>query len=134
MWKPISTQRNIRAQNSASIQGQPNLPTCTGNITIINPVVTSKGKLPKAVDRKFGQGPLKGKYPKNIELLTACKHLYVTFTPQKPWLKKETSQRIEKACPEPEDLEENIVDTVVDGKKLREIIPPLPFTFQSNRK
>ncbi|MBW0533801.1 hypothetical protein O181_073516 [Austropuccinia psidii MF-1] len=46
---------------------------------------------------------------------------------------KGTSRRTEKACPEPEDLEEDILDTVVDGKKLREIIPTLPFTFQINR-
>ncbi|MBW0470926.1 hypothetical protein O181_010641 [Austropuccinia psidii MF-1] len=39
----------------------------------------------------------------------------------------------EKACPEPEDLEEDTFDTVVDGKTLREIIPTLPFTFQFNR-
>ncbi|MBW0542573.1 hypothetical protein O181_082288, partial [Austropuccinia psidii MF-1] len=46
---------------------------------------------------------------------------------------KGTSQRTENACPEPEDLEEDTLDTVVDGKKLREIIPTLPFTFQFNR-
>ncbi|MBW0487286.1 hypothetical protein O181_027001 [Austropuccinia psidii MF-1] len=44
-----------------------------------------------------------------------------------------TSQRIEKACPESEDLEEDTLNTVVDGKTLREIIPTLPFTFQFNR-
>ncbi|MBW0499887.1 hypothetical protein O181_039602 [Austropuccinia psidii MF-1] len=44
-----------------------------------------------------------------------------------------TSQRTEKACPEPEDLEEDIVDIVVDGKTLREIIPTLPFPFQFGR-
>ncbi|MBW0464392.1 hypothetical protein O181_004107 [Austropuccinia psidii MF-1] len=32
-----------------------------------------------------------------------------------------------------EDLEEDTLDTVVDGKKLRKIIPTLPFTFQFNR-
>ncbi|MBW0571813.1 hypothetical protein O181_111528 [Austropuccinia psidii MF-1] len=45
-----------------------------------------------------------------------------------------TSQRTEKACSGPEDLEEDTLDTVVDGKSLREIIPTLPFTFQFNRK
>ncbi|MBW0527721.1 hypothetical protein O181_067436 [Austropuccinia psidii MF-1] len=30
------------------MQGKPTLTTCTGKITIINPVVTSKGKLPKS--------------------------------------------------------------------------------------
>ncbi|MBW0466072.1 hypothetical protein O181_005787 [Austropuccinia psidii MF-1] len=46
---------------------------------------------------------------------------------------KGTNQRTEKAFPEPEDLEEDTLDTVVDGKTLREIIPTLPFTFQFNR-
>ncbi|MBW0528138.1 hypothetical protein O181_067853 [Austropuccinia psidii MF-1] len=46
---------------------------------------------------------------------------------------KGTHQRTEKACPEPEDLEEDTLDIVVDGKTLREIIPTLPFTFQFNR-
>ncbi|MBW0494167.1 hypothetical protein O181_033882 [Austropuccinia psidii MF-1] len=46
---------------------------------------------------------------------------------------KGNSQRIEKACPESEDLEEDTLDTVVDGKTLREIIPILPFTFKFNR-
>ncbi|MBW0491346.1 hypothetical protein O181_031061 [Austropuccinia psidii MF-1] len=44
-----------------------------------------------------------------------------------------TSQRTEKACPQPEDMEEDTLDTVLDGKILREIIPPLTFTFQFNR-
>ncbi|MBW0546840.1 hypothetical protein O181_086555 [Austropuccinia psidii MF-1] len=44
-----------------------------------------------------------------------------------------TSQRTEKDCSEPQDLEEENLDTVVDGKTLREIIPTLPFTFQVNR-
>ncbi|MBW0473985.1 hypothetical protein O181_013700 [Austropuccinia psidii MF-1] len=46
---------------------------------------------------------------------------------------KGTRQSTEKACPEPEDLEEDTLDIVVDGKILREIIPTLPFTFQFNR-
>ncbi|MBW0482855.1 hypothetical protein O181_022570 [Austropuccinia psidii MF-1] len=71
---PIATQRNRKPQNSASIQGKPTLTTCTGNITIINPVLTSKGQLPKLADNKFVQGTVKGKYPKNIKFLTACKH------------------------------------------------------------
>ncbi|MBW0507405.1 hypothetical protein O181_047120 [Austropuccinia psidii MF-1] len=57
---PMATQRSIKPQNSASIQGKPTLITCTGNITIINPVVTSKGKSPKAVENKFLQGTVKG--------------------------------------------------------------------------
>ncbi|MBW0496803.1 hypothetical protein O181_036518 [Austropuccinia psidii MF-1] len=43
------------------------------------------------------------------------------------------NQRTEKAFPESEDLEKDTLDTVVDGKTLREIIPTLPFTFQFNR-
>ncbi|MBW0471101.1 hypothetical protein O181_010816 [Austropuccinia psidii MF-1] len=82
----------------------------TGKITIINPVVTSKGKLSKSADNKFLQGTVK-------ETLAS----------------KGTNQRTEKACPEPEDLEEGSLDTVVDGKTLGEIIPTLPFTFQFNR-
>ncbi|MBW0586637.1 hypothetical protein O181_126352 [Austropuccinia psidii MF-1] len=46
---------------------------------------------------------------------------------------KGTSQRTEKACPEPEELEEDMLDTVVDGKTMREIISTLPFTLQFNR-
>ncbi|MBW0494353.1 hypothetical protein O181_034068, partial [Austropuccinia psidii MF-1] len=109
-WTLIATQRNTKPRNHASIQGKPTLTTCTGKITIINPVVTSKGKFPKAVDRKFVLGTVK-------ETLAS----------------KGTSKRTEKACPEPEDLEEDTWDTVVDGKTLSEIIPTLPFTFQFNR-
>ncbi|MBW0552813.1 hypothetical protein O181_092528, partial [Austropuccinia psidii MF-1] len=46
---------------------------------------------------------------------------------------KGTNPRTEKACPEPENLKEETLGTVVDGKTLREIIPTLPFTFQFNR-
>ncbi|MBW0535314.1 hypothetical protein O181_075029 [Austropuccinia psidii MF-1] len=59
MWTPIVTQRNIKPRNSASIQGKTTLTTCTGKIKVINPVVTSKGKLPKAADNKFVQGAVK---------------------------------------------------------------------------
>ncbi|MBW0575963.1 hypothetical protein O181_115678, partial [Austropuccinia psidii MF-1] len=58
-WTPIATQKSRKPQNSASIQGIPTLITCTGKITIINPVVTSKGKLPKSADNKFVQGTVK---------------------------------------------------------------------------
>ncbi|MBW0488013.1 hypothetical protein O181_027728 [Austropuccinia psidii MF-1] len=46
---------------------------------------------------------------------------------------KGTSQRTEKTCPEPEDLEVGTLNIVVDGKTLREIIPTLPFNCQFNR-
>ncbi|MBW0575389.1 hypothetical protein O181_115104 [Austropuccinia psidii MF-1] len=59
-WTPIATQRNRKPQTSASTQGKPILTTCTGKITIINPVVSSKGKFPKAVDSKLVQGKVKG--------------------------------------------------------------------------
>ncbi|MBW0534313.1 hypothetical protein O181_074028 [Austropuccinia psidii MF-1] len=52
---------------------------------------------------------------------------------QETLVSKGTSQRTEKDCLEQEDLEEDTLDKVVDGKKLREIIPNLPFTFQYNR-
>ncbi|MBW0527932.1 hypothetical protein O181_067647 [Austropuccinia psidii MF-1] len=39
----------------------------------------------------------------------------------------------EKGCLAPEYLKEDTLDTVVDGKTLREIITTLPFTFQLNR-
>ncbi|MBW0476457.1 hypothetical protein O181_016172 [Austropuccinia psidii MF-1] len=44
-----------------------------------------------------------------------------------------TSQRTDKAYSEPEDQEQDTLETVVDGKKLKEIIPNLPLTFQLNR-
>ncbi|MBW0465557.1 hypothetical protein O181_005272 [Austropuccinia psidii MF-1] len=87
-WTPISTQRNRKPRNPPSIQGKPTLTTCIGNITIINPVVTSKGKFPKSADKKFVQGTVK-------ETLAS----------------KGTNQRAEKACPEPDDLEEDTLDT-----------------------
>ncbi|MBW0473081.1 hypothetical protein O181_012796 [Austropuccinia psidii MF-1] len=109
-WTPIPTQRSRKPRSSASIQGKKTLTACTGKISIINPVVTSKGKLPKSEDNKFLQGTVK-------ETLASTG----------------TSRRTEKACPEAEDLEEDTLDTVVDEKTLRKIIPILPFTFQLNR-
>ncbi|MBW0512423.1 hypothetical protein O181_052138 [Austropuccinia psidii MF-1] len=44
-----------------------------------------------------------------------------------------TSQRTDKDCSEPEEQELDTLDTIVDGKKLREIIPTLPFTFKFNQ-
>ncbi|MBW0518922.1 hypothetical protein O181_058637 [Austropuccinia psidii MF-1] len=79
-------------------------------ITVINPIVTSTGKLTKAADNKLVQGTVK-------ETLVS----------------KGTSQRTEKPCPDPENLEEDTFHTVVDEKTLREIIPTLQFTFQFNR-
>ncbi|MBW0482491.1 hypothetical protein O181_022206 [Austropuccinia psidii MF-1] len=99
-WTPIATQKSRKPQNSASIQGKPTLTACTGKMTIINPVVTSKSKLHKSADNKFVQGTVKETLPSKGK---------------------------------PEDLEEDTLDTVVDGKTLRENIPTLPFTFQFNR-
>ncbi|MBW0464388.1 hypothetical protein O181_004103 [Austropuccinia psidii MF-1] len=109
-WKPMGTKRNRKPLSSASMKGKPTLTTCTGKITVINPVVTCKGKLPKAVDSELVQS-----------------------TGKETLAYKGTSQRTEKACPEPEDLVEDTLVTVVDGKKLREIKTTLPFTFQFNR-
>ncbi|MBW0514418.1 hypothetical protein O181_054133 [Austropuccinia psidii MF-1] len=109
-WTPIATQKSRKAQNSASIQGKPTLTACAGKITIINPVVSSKGKFPKSADNKSVQGTVK-------ETLAF----------------KGTNQRTEKAYPEPEDLEEDILDTVVDGKTMREIISTWPFKLHFNR-
>ncbi|MBW0490190.1 hypothetical protein O181_029905 [Austropuccinia psidii MF-1] len=55
----IATKRSRKPQTSESIQGKQTLITCTGKITIINPVLTSKGKFPKAVDNKLVQGTVK---------------------------------------------------------------------------
>ncbi|MBW0539926.1 hypothetical protein O181_079641, partial [Austropuccinia psidii MF-1] len=109
-WTPIATQRSQKPQKSASIQGKPTLTACTWKITIIKPIVISKGKFPKSADKKIVQGKVK-------ETLAS----------------KGTNQRTEKAFPEPEDLEEDTFDIVVNGKTLREIIPTLPLTFQFNR-
>ncbi|MBW0527120.1 hypothetical protein O181_066835 [Austropuccinia psidii MF-1] len=109
-WTPIATQRSRKPQSSAPIQGKPTLTACTGKITITNSVVTSKVKLPKSADNKFVQGTVK-------ETLAS----------------KGTNHRTEKSFPEPEDLEEDTLEIVVDGTTLREIIPTLPFTFQFNR-
>ncbi|MBW0516832.1 hypothetical protein O181_056547 [Austropuccinia psidii MF-1] len=46
---------------------------------------------------------------------------------------KGTNRKTEEYCSEPEELEEDIFNTVVNGKTMREIIPTLPFTFQFNR-
>ncbi|MBW0587819.1 hypothetical protein O181_127534 [Austropuccinia psidii MF-1] len=56
-------------------------------------------------------------------------HLYTSKTLSS----KGTNQRTDKACPETEYLEEDTLDTVVDGKTLMEIIPTLTFTFKFNR-
>ncbi|MBW0529637.1 hypothetical protein O181_069352 [Austropuccinia psidii MF-1] len=109
-WMPIATQRNRKPQNSALIQGKPTLTTVAGKITIINPVKTLKAKYPKSADKKCLQGTVK-----------------------ETWASKGTNQRTEKACPEQEDLEEDTLDTMVDGETLREIIPTLPFSLQFNR-
>ncbi|MBW0470746.1 hypothetical protein O181_010461 [Austropuccinia psidii MF-1] len=53
-WTPTATHRSMKPQNCESIQGKPTLIACTGKITIINPGVTSKGKLPKAKEDREG--------------------------------------------------------------------------------
>ncbi|MBW0489878.1 hypothetical protein O181_029593 [Austropuccinia psidii MF-1] len=108
-WTPIATQKSRKPRNSASIQGKPTLTACTGKITLINPVVTSKGKFPKSADNKFVQGTVK------------------------ETLASKGTKRTEKAFPEPEDLEADNLDTVVDGKTMRERISTFPFTLHFNR-
>ncbi|MBW0485927.1 hypothetical protein O181_025642 [Austropuccinia psidii MF-1] len=88
MWTLNATERSRKPQSSASIQGKPTSTACTAKITIMNPVVTSKGKLPKSEEKKFVQGTVK-------ETLAS----------------KETSQGTEKAFLEPEDLEKDTLDT-----------------------
>ncbi|MBW0523683.1 hypothetical protein O181_063398 [Austropuccinia psidii MF-1] len=65
-WTPIDTQSSRKPQIFASIKGKPTLIAFIGKITIIKPVVISKGKFPKEVEKKFLQGIVKVKYPKNI--------------------------------------------------------------------
>ncbi|MBW0552442.1 hypothetical protein O181_092157 [Austropuccinia psidii MF-1] len=120
MWTPIATPRNRKPPNSASIQGKPTLTTCTRKITVINPVVTSKGKFPKAADNKFVQGTVKQ------TLVPKC-----------------TIQRTEKACPEPEDLEEDTLGTVKPQARGLEVYgssssapptPQRPFTMEHGQQ
>ncbi|MBW0524177.1 hypothetical protein O181_063892 [Austropuccinia psidii MF-1] len=113
-WTPFATQKNRKPQNSASIQGKPTLTTCTGKITMINPVVTSEGKLPKSAGKKFVQGTVK-------ETLAS----------------KGTKQRTDKAGSEPEDLEEDTLDTVepqtrgLERYESSSSAPPTPQRFSS---
>ncbi|MBW0485255.1 hypothetical protein O181_024970 [Austropuccinia psidii MF-1] len=60
-WAPIATKRSRKPQTSASIQGKTTLTTCTQKITVIDPVVTSKGKFPKEVENRFVQGTVKAR-------------------------------------------------------------------------
>ncbi|MBW0475593.1 hypothetical protein O181_015308 [Austropuccinia psidii MF-1] len=77
--------------------------TCEGKFTIINPVGISKGKFPKAAEHKSVQGAVK--------VLES----------------QGTSKRKDKHCSKPQDQG---LDTIVDSRKLSEVIPMLPFTFQ----
>ncbi|MBW0479637.1 hypothetical protein O181_019352 [Austropuccinia psidii MF-1] len=61
-WTLIATKRTRKPQSSASIQDEQTLIPCTRNFAIVNSIVTSKGKFPKAAGRKFVQGTVKGKY------------------------------------------------------------------------
>ncbi|MBW0498467.1 hypothetical protein O181_038182 [Austropuccinia psidii MF-1] len=91
-WTPISTQRNRKPQNPASIQV----------------------KLPKSEENKFVQGTVK-------ETLAY----------------KGTNQSTEKACPGPEDLEEDTLDTVEHKTRVLQrygsssSAPPTPQKFIS---
>ncbi|MBW0462180.1 hypothetical protein O181_001895 [Austropuccinia psidii MF-1] len=96
-WIPSATKRTRKPQISASIQGKTALINYTGMINKIKPVVTFKGKFPKAVDNKFVQGTVKG-------ILES----------------QRTSQRTDKDCLE---LADQCLDTGVDSRKLRKSQP-----------
>ncbi|MBW0530003.1 hypothetical protein O181_069718 [Austropuccinia psidii MF-1] len=72
---PIAAQRTRKPQTSSSIKGRPTFITCKGNITIINSVVTSKGKLPREAENKFVQGTVKEPEDKGLEPIVDCRTL-----------------------------------------------------------
>ncbi|MBW0563891.1 hypothetical protein O181_103606 [Austropuccinia psidii MF-1] len=83
-WTPISMHRPRKPHLSSEKQGRPTLITFKGKITAINPVANSKGKFPKAAEKKSLQGTVKGKYPKKkvfdlFQTLIACP-LYTSET------------------------------------------------------
>ncbi|MBW0544539.1 hypothetical protein O181_084254, partial [Austropuccinia psidii MF-1] len=84
-------------------------------------LITAKKWTPIATQRS--------RKPQNSASIQVICHLYTSET----LASKGTSQRTEKAFPEPEDLEEDTLDTVVDGKAMRGIISTLLFTLQFNR-
>ncbi|MBW0467808.1 hypothetical protein O181_007523 [Austropuccinia psidii MF-1] len=90
------------------------------------PIATQKSRKP------LNYAAIQGK-----PTLTACKGkvtiINQVLTPKETLASKGTNQRTEEDYPEPEDLEDNSLDTVVDGKTMREIISTLPFTLQFNR-
>ncbi|MBW0558401.1 hypothetical protein O181_098116 [Austropuccinia psidii MF-1] len=105
----MATQRSRKPQSSSSIQGTPTLITCTGKITIINPVVASKGKLPKVVDKRFLQGAVKarghrrpgtghlghsgGWQDTEVNHTQSAIHLQIQQQPQTRGLEEDMSQR-----------------------------------------
>ncbi|MBW0480990.1 hypothetical protein O181_020705 [Austropuccinia psidii MF-1] len=106
-WTPIATQRLRKPCDCPSIQGEPAFMTCTVKITLINPVVISKCKFPKAEEHKF-----------------------VKRTVKETFASQGTSQRKEKNFSEPEYQG---LGSMVNGKTLREIKPRPPLTFKFNR-
>ncbi|MBW0566854.1 hypothetical protein O181_106569 [Austropuccinia psidii MF-1] len=99
----IATQRTRKPANSESIQDKPTLIMFTGKITIIDPVVTSEGKFPKAADNTFVQETVKGKYPKNKNVLDCLQiKIFMLYT-SGAFESQQISQRIDKHCSEPED-------------------------------
>ncbi|MBW0521442.1 hypothetical protein O181_061157 [Austropuccinia psidii MF-1] len=111
----------MKPQKSASIQGKPTLITFTGRISIIDPAITSTGKLPKEADNKLVQGTVKEKYYKKKNVFEYLKTLIC------PLYTSGTSQMTDKDCSQPEDQG---LEAMVDDRTKREIIPMPPFTFQ----
>ncbi|MBW0475768.1 hypothetical protein O181_015483 [Austropuccinia psidii MF-1] len=126
-WKPIDTQKTRKPEDSASRHGKKTLINCTRKITISNTAVTSKEKFTKAAAKKLIQGTVKGKYPKKRNVFDFLKTLICPLYNSGTLESQETSQRTDQDCSKPNDQG---LDSIVDGRTLREIIPMLPFTFQ----
>ncbi|MBW0563941.1 hypothetical protein O181_103656, partial [Austropuccinia psidii MF-1] len=98
-------------------------------------LITAKEWTPIATQRN--RKPPKSESIQGKSTLTTCtgkiRVINPIVTSKETLVSKGTRKRTETACPEPEELEEDTLDTVVDGKILWEIIPTLPFTFQFNR-
>lgn len=60
-WTPIAVPRAKKPRKAPTKPVGSPKQIEKQKITVINPVVNSKGKLPKSIDHKFVQGPAKGK-------------------------------------------------------------------------
>ncbi|MBW0483942.1 hypothetical protein O181_023657 [Austropuccinia psidii MF-1] len=120
---------NRKPQKGASIKGKASLITCTGNTTIINPVVSSQGKFPKEAEKNLYKAQSKV-HTLRTEFFVLLEALLCPQCTSGTMELQGNSQRKDKDCSEPEDQG---VEAIVDCTTLREIIPMLPFTFQFNR-